>query len=221
LHNSAKLNETSSITGIFLLIILNLSAQEINQSIHAEQQEYYNQFGDQNASFYDSLNRFCGIVPLKLQSNCTLQKVVFGFHPYWAGSDYLNYQWNLLSDFCYFSYEVDPSTGDPVSYHDWLTDSAIDSAKANGVKVHLCATLFSGHNNFFTNLASRNNLIDNLISLVEQRNADGVNMDIEAVPGYLRDSVTSFMRDLSIQLKSAVPAAKSALTCLLSIERGF
>jgi GH18 family chitinase len=197
--------------GILLFTVFQLSAQERQQSIHSEQQDYYSQFGQKEARFYDSLSGFSGRLALKNQSDCKLQKIVFGFHPYWAGSDYLNYQWNLLTDFCYFAYEVDPSTGDPVSYHDWLTDPAIDSAKANGVRVHLCATLFSGHNNFFSSFFSRQNLINNLVSLVQQRNADGVNMDIEAVPGYLRDSITVFMRDLSVQLKSAVPGAKISI----------
>jgi len=198
-------------TGILLFIFSSLAAQELYPSIHSEQQQFYNQFGERSAVFYDSLSGFSGVKTPGFRSECTLQKIVFGFHPYWAGSGYLSYRWNLLSDVCYFSYEIDPSTGDPVSYHDWLTDPAIDSAKANGVKVHLCATLFSGHNSFFSSLSSRQNLINKLVSLVQQRNADGVNMDIEAVPGYLRDSITAFMRDLSIQLKSAVPEAKISI----------
>lgn len=137
--------------------------------------------------------------------------MVFGFHPYWNGSSYLNYQWNLLSDLCYFSYEVDPSTGDPVTYYDWLTDPVIDSAQANGVRVHLCATIFSGHAAFFTNLSARQNLISQLIALVQQRNADGVNMDIEAMPSSVSDSVSAFMKDLSNQLKAAVPGAKVSI----------
>jgi GH18 family chitinase len=199
------------IAGLFLSVQPGLFAQDMSPSIHAEQQNYYNHFGEKKAGFYDSLSGFTGVMKPGFRSECTLQKIVFGFHPYWAGSDYLNYQWNLLSDLCYFAYEVDPSTGDPVSYHGWLTDPAIDSAKANGVKVHLCATIFSGHNTFFTSLSSRQNLINNLVSLAQQRNADGVNMDIEAVPAYLRDSITAFMRDLSVQLKAVMPEAKVSI----------
>jgi GH18 family chitinase len=199
------------IIGILLLILYRVTAQDLPLSIHQEQQLFYSQFGEREAGFYDSINGFSGLMNSGQRSDCQLLKIVFGFHPYWAGSDYLNYQWNLLSDFCYFAYEVDPSTGDPVSYHDWLTDPAVDSAKANGVKIHLCATLFSGHNSFFTSLSSRQSLIDNLVSLVQQRNADGVNMDIEALPASLGDSVTSFMRDLSEQLKTVMPEAKISI----------
>lgn len=195
------------IIGILLSLLLQLSAQDLPTSIHAEQQQFYNQYGERYAGFYDSISCYSGLITSRPKSDCKLKRIVFGFHPYWAGSDYLNYQWNLLSDLCYFSYEIDPSTGGAVTYHNWLTDPAIDSAQAHGVKVHLCATLFSGHNSFFSNLSSRQNLINNLVSLVQQRNADGINMDIEAVPAYLRDSITAFMRDLSGQLKTIMPAA--------------
>ena len=196
---------------ILSVFLLEMTAQNSPLSVHFEQNDYFKQFGARESGFYDSLNGFAGHVTFRQNSDCQLMRVVFGFHPYWAGSDYLNYQWNLLSDFCYFSYEVDPYTGDPDTYHDWLTDPAIDSAKAHGVKIHLCATIFSGHTAFFTNLTSRQTLITNLVSLVQQRNADGINMDIEALPSSLGDSVTSFMRDLSVQLKAALPLAKVSI----------
>jgi hypothetical protein len=209
--STAYLMKSIFITGLFLFTLSELSAQILPPSIHQEQQQYYNQFGKQSAGFYDSLSGFSGKLASQNRSDCQLQKIVFGFHPYWAGSDYLNYRWNLISDFCYFSYEVDPASGGALTYHGWLTDPAIDSARANGVKVHLCATLFSGHTSFFTSLSSRQNLIDNLIALVQQRNADGVNMDIEALPASLGDSVTAFMRDLSQQLKTVMPEAKISI----------
>ncbi|HOX78501.1 MAG TPA: glycosyl hydrolase family 18 protein [Bacteroidales bacterium] len=191
---------------ISLSLFLNFN-QLSAQSIHFEQNSYYHAFGEQKTPFYDSLNGFIGLKQNVKTDACQLHRVVFGFHPYWSGSSYLNYQWNLLSDLCYFSYEVDPVSGDPVTIHDWLTDPAIDSAQANGVRVHLCATIFYGHSVFFNNPAARQNLIDNLISLVQERNADGVNMDIEAVPSSVSDSMTVFMQDLSIQLKAAIPGA--------------
>jgi hypothetical protein len=203
----AQSSMRNGLTVIFTALTLFISAQINPSSIQYEQNEYFKQFGAREAGFYDSLNGFAGKLAIRQSADCQLQRIVFGFHPYWAGSDYLNYQWNLLSDLCYFSYEVDPSTGEAVTIHDWLTDPAIDSAMAHGVKVHLCATIFSGHSVFFHNLSARQNLINNLISLVQQRNAGGINMDIEAMPSSLGDSVTAFMRELSVQLKATLPAA--------------
>jgi len=201
---------------IFLFMVY-ATAQQVPFSVHYEQNTYYSQFGDQKAAFYDSIHGFSGRADMDLHSNCQLQRVVFGFHPYWAGSDYLNYQWNLLSDLCYFSYEVDPSSGDPATIHEWLDDPVIDSAQAHGTRVHLCATIFSGHATFFNNPPARQNLINNLISLVMARNANGVNMDIEAVPASVSDSMTAFIRDLSLQLKAAVPSAMLSI-CLPAID---
>lgn len=64
------------------------------------------------------------------------------------GSAYNNYDWDLLSDLSYFSYEVDAATGNAVSTHGWATANVIDVAKSNGVRVNLCVTLFSNHATF-------------------------------------------------------------------------
>ncbi|MBE0647637.1 MAG: T9SS type A sorting domain-containing protein [Bacteroidales bacterium] len=168
------------------------------RSIHVEESEYYR----------DHRVEACSIQPKRVSntaSGCTLKKIVFGYHTYWTGNAYLNYQWNLLSDLCYFSYEVDPATGMPVTIHEWLTDPAVDSAQANGVRTHLCATLFSGHGTFFSNPVSKQNLIDSLISLVQLRNGDGINLDFEAVPAAYGEEMVDFTIDLAQQYHSLNP----------------
>lgn len=141
---------------IFVPIIIALlnSAVLISQdsnfkSIHQEQSDYYLQLGLTAASEFDSLRNFLVTEKSLKTKSDTLVKRVFGYFPYWAGSNYLNYQWDLLSDFCFFSYEVDPLTGNALNLYDWETSPAIDSALANNVKVHLCVTLFSNHHTFF------------------------------------------------------------------------
>jgi len=191
---------------IFLLLPTFLYPQDkYFLSIHQEQSEHYGQFSKKDVIFFDSLNGFSGITKNMPADTCSLEKLVFGFHPYWMGSTYLNYQWNLLSDLCYFSYEVDPNTGEPITIHNWLDDPSIDSAQANGVRTHLCATLFSGHYAFFESTEAQQTLIDNLLSLVQQRNADGINIDFEAVPNSLGEEVTAFMISLSDQFHAAHP----------------
>ncbi|MDZ7743233.1 MAG: glycosyl hydrolase family 18 protein [Bacteroidota bacterium] len=134
-----------------------------------------------------------------------LQKNVFGYHPYWMENTFLNYPWDLLSDFCYFSYEVEAATGDPVTTHDWLTADAVDSALANGTRAHLCVTLFSSHSTFFNSPAAQQNLIDHLVWYIQQRNAHGVNLDFEAVPYSLLDEYQDFIMDFSDQFHAAIP----------------
>jgi len=167
-------------------------------SIHVEESEYYKDHRLEIYSIYPQR------VP-DIGSGCTLEKIVFGYHTYWTGNAYLNYQWNLLSDLCYFSYDVDPATGMPLTIHEWLTDPAIDSAMTNGVRTHLCATLFSGHGTFFSNPVSRQTLIDSLIALVEIRNGNGINLDFEAVPAAYGSDMVDFTIDLAQQYHSVNP----------------
>jgi GH18 family chitinase len=140
-----------------------------------------------------------------------LQKRVFGYHPYWSGSKYLNYQWDKLTDICYFSYEVDPNTGEASDLHDFLTSPAIDSALANNVKVHLCITLFSGHSTFFSSSTAQQTLINNCINLLQLRGADGINLDFEALPSSLGDEYTAFTANLDAQMEAALPDAELSM----------
>lgn len=167
-------------------------------SIHQEESAYYRLHPEEIFTVQPSS------VPAR-GSECMLQKVVFGYHPYWIGNAYLNYQWNLLSDLCYFSYEVDPATGSPSTIHNWLTDPVIDSAQAHDVRTHLCATLFSGHGTFFSNPVSMQTMIDSLIALVQMRNAHGINLDFEAVPAAWGEAMVDFTVDLAQQYHAIEP----------------
>lgn len=200
----------SLLTAIIFSFIISLAQDDSFRSIHQEQSEYYRSVGIQSLSFFDSIN---GFLPLnhKISTTTTLQKRVFGYFPYWAGNNYLNYQWNLLSDLCYFSFEVDPATGNPLDIYDWDTSPAIDSALENGVKVHLCVTLFSGHATFFNSAAAQQTLISNIISLVQSRGAHGVNMDVEALPSSWGGAFTDFMIDLTDQVHTAIPGAEVSI----------
>ncbi|MCD4746462.1 MAG: T9SS type A sorting domain-containing protein [Bacteroidales bacterium] len=177
------------------------------RSIHIEQSGYYKNLGLSNIKKFDSINKFRLLPKNFKNTDCSLEKTVFGYQPYWGGSNYLNYQWNLLSDLCYFSYEVDHNTGNPITTHNWLTTNVIDTAKANGVNVHLCVTLFSGHATFFSNNLAQQTLISNLISLTEQRDAKGVNIDFEAVPSSQSSHLTEFIIDLCSQMHNAIPGS--------------
>jgi hypothetical protein len=179
-------------------------------SIHKEQSEFYRTIGLQPSIDFDSINGFKGYMP-KQHNTQTLTKRVFGYFPYWAGSNYLNYQWNLLSDLCYFSYEVDPASGNPITIYDWNTSPAIDSALANDVKVHLCVTLFSGHSAFFNSMAAQQTLISNVITLIQDRGAHGVNMDVEALPSSLGNAFTDFIIDLTDQVHNAIPGCEVSI----------
>ena len=201
---------------LYILLVLVMgffagwSQEEGFYSIHKEQSEFYRTIGLQSSIDFDSINGFKGYMP-KQHNTQTLTKRVFGYFPYWAGSNYLNYQWNLLSDLCYFSYEVDPASGNPITIYEWNTSPAIDSALANDVKVHLCVTLFSGHSTFFNSMAAQQTLISNVITLIQDRGAHGVNMDVEALPSSLGNAFTDFIIDLTDQVHNAIPGCEVSI----------
>lgn len=182
-------------------------------STHAEHAAPYQRYAHYDEADFDRLNGQSPQASTRSSSACTLQKAVYGWHPYWQGTSYTAYDFSLLSTMAYFSYEVNPNTGNYSSIHSWRTTPSVTAAQAAGCRVELCATLFGGTNNttFLTNPAARQTFIDSIISLVNFRNADGVNIDFEGIPASQRNNFTSFMQTLSTQLKAAIPGASLSM----------
>ncbi|MEM7039026.1 MAG: glycosyl hydrolase family 18 protein, partial [Bacteroidota bacterium] len=203
--------------GLFLCsILLQLPVSTVfaqsEWSIHEEHATRFQQLGFQTEAEWDVYNGYSPESDLghsRNASGCTLNKQVYGWHPYWMGSAYNSYDFDLLSTFSYFSYEVNPATGNYNTVHSWKTTNSVNIAQAAGCKVELCATLFGGTNNttFLTNPTAQQTFIDSMIAMVQYRNADGVNIDFEGIPGAQRNNFTTFIQNLSGQLKTAVPGA--------------
>lgn len=197
-------------------------AQTNQVSVMQEQNTAYSNYNFTTDQQWDSLflkenpGSTRKVLP-KLRSNCTLNKVVYGWHPYWMGTTYNNYQWNLISHLSYFSYEVDPATGNATTTHSWATADAVDSALANNVKVDLCVTLMSSHATFLGSSTSKQTLITNLINLVQSRGANGVNIDFEAVPSAQSTNYKNFIIDLCNQMHAAIPGSQVSID-LPSVE---
>lgn len=183
---------------------------------HAAQQAHYAAFQLQNEAQSDSLrlveNNWKSLPPQRSRTKsqvCALNKQVYGWHPYWVGTAYNNYDFNLLSTFSYFSYEVNPSTGSYTSIHSWKTTPSIDLAKAAGCRVELCVTNFGATQNttFLTNPAAWDRLLDSLVVLVNYRQAHGINIDFEGVPGAQAANFTSFLQYAANRMHSEVPGS--------------
>ena len=142
----------------------------------------------------------------KTSKDFKLKYEVFGWYPYWEKDYYKNINFKLLSTVAYFSYEVNPKTGNPISTHDWETTGLIDSIKAQkGKRVLLTVSNFGIRNNrkFLKNSDAVDTLIDNLIKLLAKRNSDGVCIDFEGVSKNEKSEYTSFLLNLSNRLKAA------------------
>lgn len=186
------------------------------KSIHQEQSEKYAQYNFTTTAQWDSLRAVTTGIPktLRTRSNtrtCTLNKRVYGWHPYWSNGLEANYDWNSISDLCFFSYEVNSANGNATSTHGWATAQVVNDALTNGVNVTLCVTMFSGHTTFLGNNTSRQTLITNLINLLQTRNAHGVNIDFEGMAASNNAAFTSFMIDLCTQMHTAIPGSEVSI----------
>ena len=196
-----------------------IAQDSLHYSAHKEQKDFYDNLGFTTDKQYDEYNGF-KLMPKNKSvnaSNCNLNKMVFGWFPYWQGSTYLNFEWDKLSDLSYFAYDVDPATGNATSTHNWSTAAVVDSALAHGVRVNLCATLFSSHSTFFGSSSAQQTLITNLISLVQNRNANGVNIDFEGVPSSYSADLSTFMQNLCTQMHNQIPGSQVSL-CLYAVD---
>ena len=205
---------------LYVFILSNcLLAQSPNpKSIHEQQSNYYSSLGELTDAQYDKLNGYQKMPTSSTKrSNCPLDKIVFGWHPYWVGSAYNNYDWDLLTDLSFFSYEVDAATGNANSTHNWASSPVIDIAKSNGVRVNLCVTLFSNHATFFNSSTAQQTLISNLITMIQSRGANGVNIDFEGLPSSYKTNFTNFMINLSNQMHTAIPGSQVS-TVLYAVD---
>ena len=148
---------------------------------------------------------------------CALNKRMFGWHS--IGTSSSSYQWSLLSDLSYFSYDIDPATGNaknPTAMSGFASDATVLTALSNGVKVNLCATLFNNSTEFavfFGNSSVQSNCINNLVNHVVAANATGINIDFEGsgLSSTYLTAFTNFMSNLSAQLHAAIPAAELSI----------
>ncbi len=159
-------------------------------------------FGNKSEKEWD---RIKGIRPTKIGGKALrLRKIVYGYHPHWMGAAYKYYNFSLLSRVAYFSYELNPKTGNYKTIHNWRTTELIKSAHQYGCKVDLSVSNFGKHNNriFLTNQRAQLKLVDSLISLIKLRNADGVNINFEEVPAMQKQNFTAFVMMLSKKIDS-------------------
>ncbi len=195
------------------LLLIRTNAQM--SSIHAEQSKQFGQYKMVKESDWDARWKMDRSKLISINSKHRLRKIVFGWQPYWMGTSYKNYDYSLLSDVAYFSYEVNPETGSYTDIHYWRTTELPAYVHHVGKRVHLTATLFANHAVLLENPNAVQTLIDSLISLVKYRDADGVNIDFEMLKSAQRDNFTAFIVKLanalhnykaSAMLSMALPA---------------
>lgn len=138
---------------------------------------------------------------------CLLTREVYGWHPFWRGTAYENYDFGLLSTVAYYGCAVDPSTGLPANLHQWSSTNLVELAHASGSRVDLTAYLYGRDaiGQFLSDSLRQKTLTDTLVGLIRARDADGICLDFQGVDEGLALSYGRFVRRMIIALREANP----------------
>ncbi len=192
---------------LFILLIISalLQGQE-KPSIHQIEMEYYKTHYNSTKD-NENIDRSRSTI-----SNQSLNKTVFGYHPYWMGSSWLDYDFSLLSTIAYFGAEAN-STGGIDNWHSWPPTNLINTAHGADVEVVLTVTLFNSNaiSTLLSNANYRQNLITTLVNSVSSAGADGVNIDFEGLPSSQKENMVHFITDLKAAFESAIPGSQVTL----------
>lgn len=170
-----------------------------------------------------NLSQYLTYVP---PSNPYLNKTVMGFAPYWTLNSYDEFQMERLSIIAYFSVAVFPDgtfvttcvndyCGDKSGWDGWNSANLarmVEKAHESGVKVVLTIKNFdkSSIENLITSPIAQSTLIANIISEINAKNIDGVNIDYEYIgvaSPELRAAFASSMNAIADAVHAARPGS--------------
>ena len=112
---------------------------------------------------------------------------VYTWYPYWMGDVWKSYDFNLISTISFFSYNIDPKTGNymnPAQIKQWRETDLLDSAKKYNTKVLLSLALEGegNHLEYLNNEASWNTTLDSISVLLKERDAAGIEIEFMDIP---------------------------------------
>ncbi|HEX7195300.1 MAG TPA: cell wall-binding repeat-containing protein, partial [Candidatus Limnocylindria bacterium] len=151
-----------------------------------------------------------------------LTREVLGFLPYWKLDTTTRsaLRLDLLSTIAYFSIGVQsngylargPSTSPTAGWTGWTSSAMtelINSAHNRGVRVVPTITMmawdgdYSAMSTLLNSSSNRARLVADVVKVVGERRADGVNIDFEPVPSSLRSQFTTLVRAIKAGLVNA------------------
>ncbi len=197
---------------IFCVSQVLLSQEVIRKGAHELQKE---EFGKLENIQKESNTNKNEIISLNQGQVSTLNKIVFGFLPYWEQSNnaHSNIQYNLLSHLACFDFlvQLDASIDTPPGWP-WVTE--INAAHAAGTKVIMTVVNFGGTDTadavaweLFTNTTKRDAFFANVKSRIQTDNLDGVNIDFEGLSSTHRGAeLNAFMADLTSYIHAELPS---------------
>lgn len=126
----------------------------------------------------------------------------YGFLPYWI-SDPLALDFDSLTHVAYFRVGLTAS-GTPTETSGWnaIADDLVAAAHDVGTKVHLTVAVFdeTTQNSVLGSATNRANAVSALATLVNERGADGINVDFEGTPYAQKDNLVAFVTALKAEV---------------------
>lgn len=177
--------------------------------LHAKQEYTFRHDKNLKSLEYDSVNH---IFYKNIGAGEKLEEgvEVMGWHPHWMNDSYKNYPYKMLSILSYYSYDINPNTGDASNPEviDSLRNSSIpDSTLKYGTKLYLSVTSFGRHNNrkFLSDEQSREIFITEVLNLMNERKGafSGIDLNFEAIDSVDSPKFTQFVKQLSSRLNVA------------------
>ena len=133
---------------------------------------------------------------------------VYGYLPYWS-TEVADIDINGLSHIAYFGVEL-TSSGSIGSTSNWhsVAPTLVSRAHSQDVSVHLCLTSFNDsiNNTVLPSPSKRSIAISELVTLIEQYGADGINIDIEGMDSSQRENLVLFIAELAQEVPEIVVA---------------
>lgn len=152
-----------------------------------------------------------------------LTREVLGFLPYWKVDSATRsaLRLDLLSTIAYFSIGVGAdgalargtSDAPTIGWSRWTSSAMtelINAAHSRGVRVVPTVTMMAWDYDYgdmttlLTSPTNRARLVGEIVAMVRDRRADGVNVDFEPVPASLRSQFTQLVREIKAGLVSAM-----------------
>ena len=204
--NKTKIIQSTLFVLLFLVAGNKISASNLenNKSIHQIETEKNN-----NIKIAESKLSNKDIIPISKFESPRVNKTVFGFHPYWTPSRYLNYDYELLTDIGYHALVINEK-GEITERNDWPHVGLINKAHSNGVRVILSIMNFDLDqiSELLGSETNKQNAIDNILEEVQDTRCDGVNIDFEYVRTEEKEEFSEFMRDLTNAFHTNIPGSK-------------
>ncbi len=186
-----------------LLLILPLAAQE-RPGIHIREHLAHRA----DVIPYARIDSLATALPAPLPRAVAPSHTIIGYLPYWEYGRYPDLDYNLLSQINFFGVDVndDGTLGDD---HNWPASGLVNFAHSRGVQVKLTAIAFGGAKltALLGSAANRQRAISNLLSLVRNAGADGIDIDFEALPSAQRANMVAFMTALADSFRTRLPGA--------------